>query len=223
MQAVILAAGKGTRLRPLTETIPKPMLPLGGKPLLAHTLEALPKEVDEAIIVVNYLAEKITEHFGNRYGRLKLTYVTQGEKKGTGAALRYARPHLKPGHFLLLNSDDLYAPGDLAKVAMPHASILVTESKNPERFGVCVLDSSGNLDRIIEKPKEPPCNLVTVGAYVLPHDIFDEPEIFMPNGEMILAEQVGALAKRIPIKVVPVSSWMPVNSLEEYEEAKKKF
>ncbi len=224
MQAVILAAGKGTRLRPLTLEIPKPMLPVGGKPILEHTLAALPTEVDEAIIVVDYLADQIRAHFGDRFGHLKIIYVTQGEKTGTAAALGYARPHLRPGeNFMVVHSDDIYSAPDLKAAVKAGPSVLVAESDHPERFGVCVLDKDGNLDYMLEKPENPPCNLVMTGVYVLPHEIFDMPVTTSKNGEITLSEQVGLLAKKIPLKIVRMSLWVPINNHEEYEAAQKRF
>lgn len=224
MQAVILAAGKGTRLRPLTLKVPKPMVPVGGKPILEHTLAALPPEVDEAIIVVDYLAEKIKAHFGDRFGRITITYVTQGERTGTAAALQYARPHLRRGEpFMVVHSDDIYSAEDLKAAVQAGPSVLVAESDYPERFGVCVLDKNGNLDYMLEKPENPPCNLVMTGVYVLPHEIFTIPDTISKNGEITLSEQVGLLAKTIPLKVIRMKFWIPINNHEEYEAAKKRF
>lgn len=224
MQAVVLAAGKGTRLRPLTLEVPKPMLPVGGKPILEHTLTALPAEVDEAIIVVDHLANTIKAHFGNRFGNLKITYVIQGEKKGTAAALQYARPHLRPGEpFMVVHSDDIYSAADLKAAVSAGPSVLVAQSDHPERFGVCVLDKDGNLDYMLEKPENPPCDLVMTGVYVLPHKIFDMPDTVSKNGEITLSEQVGLLAKKMPLKIVRMSLWIPINNHEEYEAAKKRF
>lgn len=224
MQAVILAAGKGTRLRPLTLEVPKPMLPVGGKPILEHTLAALPKEIDEAVIVVDHLAERIKEYLGDTFGHIKLTYVTQGEKKGTAAALQYARPHLRPGElFMVVHSDDLYSAADLEAAVAVGPSVLVAQSDHPERFGVCVLDKDGNLDYMLEKPEDPPCDLVMTGVYVLPHKIFDMPDTVSKNGELTLSEQVGLLAKEMPLRIVRMSLWIPINNHEEYEAAKKRF
>ena len=91
MQAVILAAGQGKRLRPLTENVPKSLGPVGGKPILEYTMGILPPGIDEVIIVIGYRGDTIRSYFGESFGRLKLTYVEQPIPLGTGEALRRAR------------------------------------------------------------------------------------------------------------------------------------
>ena len=93
MQCVILAAGKGTRMRPLTEHTPKPLIKVCGKPILQHIVEALPAEIDELILVVGYLEEQIRTFCGAEFCGRKVKYVTQGNSAGgTGDALRCAAP-----------------------------------------------------------------------------------------------------------------------------------
>src|SRR3989344_7915186 len=108
MQAVILAAGEGKRLRPLTLDRPKPMIELLGKPILEHTIENLPSAINELVIVVGYKSEKIKNHFGNNWKGRSIVYVEQNmPPTGTAHALFTARRALKPGRFLSLMGDNI--------------------------------------------------------------------------------------------------------------------
>ena len=98
MQAVILAAGKGTRMLPLTQTTPKPMLLVSGMPILARILEVLPSEITEVLIIVGYLSEQIEQYFGTTYNGRSLRYIQQAEPKGTYAALELAKPFITALH-----------------------------------------------------------------------------------------------------------------------------
>jgi len=227
MQAVILAAGKGTRLRPLTNDIPKPLIRVGGKPIIEYTLSALPKEIDEAFIVIGYKGDVVRGYLGNEFVRengepIRLSYIEQEEQNGTGHALLAARPHLNKGLFLLLNSDDLYHPEDLGNaVSKKGPAVLVRRSESPERFGVCLVNREGCIQEILEKRENPPTDLVNIGAYVLHHDIFIIEAPILPNGELNLAEQVGNWAKTRPVYAVEARFWQPINNLEELEIAEK--
>lgn len=220
MQAVILAAGKGTRLRPLTNEIPKPMIQVGGKPILERTLSILPDAIDEALIVVGYRGDAVKKHFGNQFGKVKLTYVDQGEPRGTGHALLAAKPHITSKQFLLLNSDDLYHHADLHDaVQRGEPTVLVVESQTPERFGACMLDEKGCVLEILEKRENPPTNLVNIGAYVLDHNIFEFPAPLLPNGELNLAEQIGNWARENSVYAKKARLWHPINNMEELGNA----
>lgn len=116
MQAIIFAAGKGTRMRELTEGTPKSMLEVAGKPILQLKLDALPESVDEVILVVGYLGSVIHNYFGGLYGGRRILYVEQENPVGgTADALWQAKDILK-GKFLAMNGDDLYATADMEKM-----------------------------------------------------------------------------------------------------------
>src|SRR3989344_6983516 len=123
MQAIILAAGIGKRMRPLTLRKPKPLLSVAGKPVLKRTLDQLVGLVDEVILVVGYKGKMIEDHFGSSYRRMRLRYVWQRNPLGTGAAAKRALPYLR-GDFLLLYGDDLYERKDIQKVLKKRPSIL---------------------------------------------------------------------------------------------------
>jgi len=219
MKAVILVGGEGKRLRPLTESIPKAMVRVGGKPILEYTLGILPPQITEVILIVGYRQEVIREYFGSSFGRLALTYVEQPEPKGTGEALSRARPFLDDEQFLVVYGDDLYHPDDLAAVVANGLAILVREHPNPERFGVCLVDGDDRLLGILEKRPHPPSNLVNIGVYVLDQHVFDIAPIFLPNGEHNLAEQIGVMAEQHPVHAIHAKFWHPIAYPEDVESA----
>src|SRR5262245_42033783 len=108
MDAVLLAAGLGTRLRPHTLHTPKPLLPVRGRPILDWILGALPVQVDRLIVVVHYLAEQVEEYLRKQHWFHDWVTVPQQQPRGTGDALRRCRPHIRSEHFLVLNGDDLF-------------------------------------------------------------------------------------------------------------------
>jgi len=223
MQAVILAAGEGRRLRPLTDDRPKPMICVGGKPILHYTLDLLPSEIDEVILVVGYKKEKIEEYFGNEWGGRKIIYVDQPEQKGTGEALERARPFLRDGLFMLGFADDLFNPLDLQDCVRDGGmTILVKEAEHPERMGICLVDENGFLQGLIEKPEVPPSNLANTGVCcVLGHEIFDIPKVFDQKNEHVIAPQIGDLAKQIPVKIIKARFWHPIGYPEDIENAEQ--
>ncbi len=108
MDAVLLAAGLGTRLRPHTLQTPKPLLSGRGRPILDWTLGALPAAVDRVVVVVNYLADQIEAYWRSQLHFRDWTTVNQEQPRGTGDALRRCREQIRSGHFLVLNGDDLF-------------------------------------------------------------------------------------------------------------------
>lgn len=221
MQAVILAAGEGKRLRPLTENIPKPMIDVQGHPILEYVIAALPEDTEEIIFVIGHRGEAIKNHFGRSFLGKHITYVSDVLPGGTGYALQQARPFLKNGHFILLNGDDLYHPEDLKIASLRRPTVFVRRSTTPERFGVCLVKDDGTIARIIEKPLNPPSTLVNTGGYILNHGIFEIPVPVLPNGELNLAEQIGAWATRRSVYAHEARFWNPINTFEELEDARK--
>src|SRR5947209_8337619 len=107
MDAIILAAGLGTRLRPHTLTTPKPLLPVRGRPILDWGLGALPRSVDRVVVVVHYLADQVEAYLRGQHRFTEWQTVLQEQPRGTGDALRQCQPHLRSDRFLVLNGDDL--------------------------------------------------------------------------------------------------------------------
>lgn len=222
MQCIILAAGKGTRLRPLTENCPKPLVEVGGKALLDHIVEALPSSVDELIIVTGYLGHMIREHCGDEFYGRKVTYVTQEEQNGTAKALWLCKDLIK-GRFLFLFADDIHGKEDLARATSYTRSLLVASVSNPEKFGIVVRNPDGTLGLMIEKPENAPSNCASTGAMVLDENIFKfEPQTQVKN-EFYLTEVIERYAQEYPIAVVEQSLWIPIANVEDVEKANKRF
>lgn len=218
MQCVILAAGKGTRLRPLTDDTPKPLVSVCGKPLLDHIVEALPSAVDQLVIVVGYLGDQIKEYCGEEFHGRSVIYVEQKEPTGTAHALWLAKEHLH-NRFLFMFADDIHGAEDLSRAVSYSRALLVAPVLQPERFGVVVRKPDGTLDSMIEKPKHAPSNYASTGSMVLDVNIFKyEPE--SPIGdEYYLTEVIERYAKDYPIAIVEQARWIPIGYPEDIEKA----
>src|SRR5262245_23717479 len=171
MDAVILAAGLGTRLRPHTLHTPKPLLAVRGRPILDWTLGALPAGVDRVIVVVHYLAQQVEDYLRGQKHFAAWTTVFQDEPRGTGDALKRCRQHIQSDRLMVLNGDDLYGAGDLAALAACPAGLLVHEVTEPRRFGIAFLKPDGTLDRLVEKPDLDGPRLANTGAYLFPRSV----------------------------------------------------
>src|SRR5439155_20652833 len=145
MDAIILAAGLGTRLRPHTLHTPKPLLPVQGRPILDWTLGALPPSVDRVVVVVHYLAEQVAAYLKKQPHFAQWVTVPQEQPRGKGDALRRSRQHLRSDTFLVLNGDDLYGARDIAALAACSAGVLCRSVDEPRRFGIAFFNPAGTL------------------------------------------------------------------------------
>lgn len=221
MKCVILAAGEGIRMRPLTLDMPKPMLPIAGHPIVEYIIGAFPKEITEIIFVVGYFGEKIVQHFGDEYHGRKVQYVWQKKKLGTADALLLCKDLLQGERFLLMYADDLHAPQSIQDCLRHERSFLVMEHPDPRRFGVVSVDEHGNMTEIIEKPENPTSNLVSIGVMVLDSAIFQyEPELHT-SGEYYLPTMINKMAKEYPVMTVRAQRWFPIATPEHLAEAEK--
>lgn len=220
MQCVILAAGKGTRLRPLTENTPKPLVKVGGKTLLDHIVGSLPSSITELIIVTGYLEDQIKDHCGEEFHGRKVKYITQEEQKGTGHALWLCKEHLK-GRFLFMFADDLHGKDDIARATSYTRSMLTLTTQTPERFGIVVRHPDGTLAEIIEKPKHAPSNLASTGVMVLDDHIFKYELKTETNGEFYLTDVIADYARDYPVAVVEQNLWIPIGYPDDVERAER--
>jgi NDP-sugar pyrophosphorylase family protein len=218
MDAVILAAGLGTRLRPHTSTTPKPLLPVQGRPILDWIIGALPP-VDRLVVVVNYLAEQIDEYLRTQRHIKNWTTVRQEVPRGTGDALRVCRPHIHADRLLVLNGDDLYGAADLATLAAKPMGLLAHPVDEPRKYGIVFRRPDGTLDKLIEKPDLDGRQLANIGAYLFPKSVFDIELPLSPRGEYEITDAVSALARTGAYHVVEGTFWLPIGTVEAWEAA----
>ena len=210
MQAVILAAGASTRTWPLTVNRPKPLLKVLNRTLLEHNLDQLTDLVDEAIIVVGFMKDRIIRQFGDRYGPLPLTFVDQREPLGTGHALLSAKSLLKD-RFLALNGDDLFSRTDLEQLLEHRYAALAAEVDDLRNYGAHIVEND-RLVAHVEKPKDMSHGRCNVGCYVFDRDVFDIELRKSPRGEFEITDYLAALAERTEVRsVLARGYWLPVS------------
>lgn len=223
MRAVIFAAGLGTRLRPLTDMLPKPLIEVGGLSILERTLAALPAAVTEAIVVVGYKGEMIRERLAGSARTVR--FVDQPELHGTYDALIRAKDLIGPGSFLALNGDDLYAKADLERLAAAEPFAMLAH-KVPTPNPYSHLENEGGfLTRIaLNKDSEALAEReVYVGACLLDGDFFGLAPAILPNGERGLPQTLALHLNKRPVRVLESTFWMPVGTPEELEAARAAF
>jgi bifunctional UDP-N-acetylglucosamine pyrophosphorylase/glucosamine-1-phosphate N-acetyltransferase len=222
MQAVILAAGKSTRLYPLTLEKPKPLIEVAGKPLIKHILSILPESVTEVIVVIGYKGEMIKEYCGNECCGKKMKYVWQHEALGTAHALEQAKDLLHDS-FLLMYSDDVIDKESVLRALKHKSCLLAFEHPDPRAFGVIELKDDGTLKSIIEKPENPPTNLVSAAGLVLHTDIFKYYGAWPEGEEKHIPHVLNRYVKDHPVHIEKLLSWLPINSLEQLKKAELKL
>jgi bifunctional UDP-N-acetylglucosamine pyrophosphorylase/glucosamine-1-phosphate N-acetyltransferase len=219
MDAIILAAGKGTRLRPHTESTPKPLLPVQGRPILDWIIGALPP-VDRLVVVVNYLAEQIEAYLAKQTHVRTWTTVRQAEPRGTGDALMSCKGAVTSDRVMVLNGDDLIGRADLKKLAAVPMGILAHPVGTPEDYGILFRHPDGSLSRIVEKPTElTPPQLANIGGYLFPRSVFDLSLPLSPRGEYEITDAVGMLAATGRFEVVEAGYWLPIGNVEQWHAA----
>ncbi len=189
MKAILLAGGKGTRLRPLTIHTPKPIVPIFDRPFLHYQLDLLKQvpEIDEVILSLNYQPRRIEEIFGDGSDAgISIRYVVEPAPLGTGGAVRYAGESLHDS--VVVFNGDVLTEVDLGAVIRLHrerkakATIVLTPVENPSAYGLVETDADGNVVRFLEKPNadEITCDTINAGVYVLEPDTFDRIPKDMP-------------------------------------------
>jgi NDP-sugar pyrophosphorylase family protein len=182
MKAILLAGGKGTRLRPLTIHTPKPIVPIFDRPFLHYQLDLLKQvpEIDEVILSLNYQPRRIEEIFGDGGDSgLAIRYVVEPSPLGTGGAIRYAGESLHDS--VVVFNGDVLTQVDLGAVIKLHrerkarATIVLTPVENPSAYGLVETDGHGNIVRFLEKPNadEITCDTINAGIYILEPETFD--------------------------------------------------
>jgi len=202
MNAVVLAAGQGTRLRPLTDDKPKGMVEVDGKPILTHCFDQLIElGADELYVVVGYKKQNIINYYEDEYRGVSITYTHQREQKGLAHALLTVEEHIDDD-FMLMLGDNIFR-ANLSDVVnrqqedRADAAFLVEEVpwEEASRYGVCDTNKYGEITEVIEKPEDPPSNLVMTGFYTFTPAIFHACRLVQPSnrGEYEISDAIDLL------------------------------
>ena len=233
MQAVILAAGRGTRMGALTDSTPKPMLQVAGKTLLEHKLDALPADVDEIIMVVGHMGGVIQSHFGGVYlprdaagkagGDKRILYVEQDNPQGgTAEALWLARDFLHD-KFFVINGDNIYAEADMVECAKYEWAVLV-QKRDKVLTGAVLVDDKGLVQGIAENTEHTGTSgYANTGLYVLDMRIFEYPAVPKAKGstELGLPQTMMQATKDISIQAVEASLWIEIKEPDDLQKAEE--
>ena len=227
MEAVILAGGFGTRLRPFTYTRAKALLPILNKPMITYLIDLLPKEVDKVILAVNYRKDQIEEYFKKNDCGKEIIVNDEPEPLGTGGAVKFAEKHIT-GSFLVLNADVICSL-NLDDMIRFHknknavSTISLWPVENVSEFGVVDIKDDSNVIRFVEKPKpeDAPSNLINAGAYFLEPKILD----YIKTGRLVSMEKeifpkiIGDTGKFFGFEFK--GYWIDVGRIDSYIEVHK--
>ena len=227
--AIILAGGLGTRLKPLTDETPKPLLPIKGKPIVQHLIDNFKKYgVNKIILSIGYKSEQITEYFGDgsRFG-VKMAYSIEKEPSGTGGAVKLAAQGLTSPFFLAWGDNladfDYHALYKAYLRDAPQVTMALTPREDVENFGVAKLEDN-KIVTFIEKPKreEAPSNLINAGAFVIdPECLKIIPERKGSSMEHDCFEKLAHLGEISAH--IHKGQWFPTDTLEKYQTANEKY
>lgn len=225
MKAIILAGGKGSRLLPHTLETPKTLINIGGKTIIERIIESLPDEIEDVIIVVKHLQDKIKSTVGENFLGKKIFYVEQGEKTGTYGALLSAKDFFKEDErFLVTNGDDIHNTSEYVESMKYPRSMAVQKKVMPNYYKI-VMDKNNYFLGFSAQTDEEKADgtLVATGVYVLDSNIFKHPGVLLGTGEYGLPQTALEQVKEYPIKVIETEGWIPVNTFKDIEEAEKYF
>ncbi len=224
MKVIIPLAGKGTRLRPHTHLVPKPMLKIAGKPVMAYILEDLVKlgNVTEVIYVTGHLKEKVEDYARTQFASLPATFVEQKVQDGTAGAVKLAQPFVKGEDVLIIFVDTIFET-DLTQIRKTDADgiIWVKEVEDYQRFGVVVTDKDGNMTKIVEKPTTPISKRANIGLYYIKNSklLFEgiDHTLTQPQnkGEYYLTDAFQYMIDHgAKLKVIDVEGWYDAGKLD---------
>jgi len=223
MEGIILAAGRGTRMRQLTENTPKPLLEVKERPILEWSLRALRPDVGRVLVVTGYQGEQIAEYMAQQRIFGNYTLVEQREQLGTGHALRACRDALTGPDFMVINGDDLFHAPSLRRLAATSAGVLSVQRQDGSEYGVLLKNPDGHLQRLHEKPPRglyPTPVQVYVGACRLTRDILDLPlQLHPQRREYELTQLVTDYAQTRPVAIVEADFWFPLGTPEDLAAA----
>jgi len=215
MKALVLAAGRGTRMDHLTDDRPKPLINIKGKPFLHYVLESIRKAgIEDIGIVVGYKKEMVEEYFKSRsYSSdpgLKLTFIDQKEQLGTGHAIKTGKQWSSGNGFVVMMGDNIYSPNDIKSISNDDAYCYAAGFKHehPERFGV-LMTSGNHLDGIVEKPSNPKSNMVNTGLYKFTPEIFSALDRIgkSERGEYEITDAINLLCKDDKVRLIRIQDY----------------
>jgi glucose-1-phosphate thymidylyltransferase len=225
MKAIIPLAGKGTRLRPHTHHTPKPLLKVGGRPVMSYILDDLRElGIEEVVFITGYLGDVIKDYIAREYPQFHAHYVVQEVQDGTAGAIKLAEPYVDDD-LLILFVDTLFDAdlGLISKLPGEYAGVIwAKEVEDYQRFGVIVTRPDGTMERIVEKPKEPISKLANIGLYYIRdygllfegiHDTLRRPT--GPGGEFFLTDAFQYMVDHgAKLLTAPVAGWYDCGKLE---------
>ncbi|MEB3198016.1 MAG: NDP-sugar synthase [Candidatus Sericytochromatia bacterium] len=228
MKAVIVAGGSGTRLRPLTYNVPKPMVPLFEKPFLQHQLDLLRRHgIRDVVINLHYLSAAIQDHFGDGSDSgMRVAYSLEAQPMGTAGAVLLAKPHFDDEPLVVFNGDIL-TDVDLTALVRAHrergakATIMMVRVTDPTAYGLLFTAEDGRVTRFLEKPSwdEATLDTVNAGIYVLSPEVFE----YVPEGEAFSFERgLFPLLLKLGLPVYGFLSeayWLDIGSPAKYLQA----
>lgn len=214
MKAIILAAWEGSRLRPLTNTIPKPMISIYGKTILEHNLESIYKYVTEITIVVKYKAEIIKNYLWNNFKWVPINYHIQNDEKWTWAAIKWIESDFD---LIILNWDSIFNKNDLKTILeYKWYGALVKQVGTPEIYGIFKVDSENNIKEIVEKPENYIWNLANLWVYKFNSNILEIVKNIplSKRWEYEITDAINIYANKYPLKAIEVKKefidvWYP--------------
>lgn len=227
MQAVILSAGKGTRMGNLTDRTPKPLLKIEGKNLLEHKFDVLPKYITEIVLVIGHMGEHIKNYFKDSYNGIPIQYVVDTTLTGTAHALWQAKDVLEK-RFLVMMGDDLYDKKSLEECSQYDFSIACKPANTEEDGSRVIINEHGEPIQFITHEKYKATHndggLIFTGLYSLTTDIFQyEPIKMKTKEEWSLPSTLLSAGRDHSIKIIETDFWMSVNSPHELQKAERYF
>jgi NDP-sugar pyrophosphorylase family protein len=227
MKAIILAGGKGTRLLPLTHSIPKALIPVGNSTLIETILDRLPEDIDTVVITTKYLGDALREKIGTSYANKTILYAEQPQDlDGTWEALYCAKEHIVNGElFCVLNCDDLFKKEELDEV-IKHTKIGmgVTQTTMPAKYHGIVVNALGVVEDFKRhtgiNQEEPVSDLFANGFFMLDARVFSFPPVALSDKEHGLPQTLLAHKETYPLCALPLEHWQPCNSFSDLEKLK---
>ncbi len=225
MIAIILAGGSGTRMAPLTDALPKPMLTVLDKNLIEWKLEALPSSVTKVVFIVGYLEEKIREYFGTSWNGIPVEYVKQEILDGTGGAIALCEKYLED-KALFLYGDDIYEKSDIEKLCdFSFALQVYDDGQNGLTKKGQILERDGKLVGINEGSAQTgiSSSLIFTGAGVISKEYFNYPPVKFSETEYGLPHTLVHVSKDIPVHIVRATKWIQITTPECLKRAEKEI